>query len=172
MFSAVAPDGGERVIQHDILITLLIIHGLAAFLLLGALSHQVICVWAPVHSRVSNFVGHLRAVAGADYVNAAIVLYVVTFVLGVAIYPDYKLTSFDMLEQHGWIKTLYGFEYKEDALGLGLALLPAYWYYWQAAQKEERLTRAMLTTLLTVITWWSFLLGHLANNLAGLGSGA
>lgn len=157
-------------IQHDVLITLLIVHGLAAFVLLGALSHQVICVWAPVHSRVSNFVGHLRAVAGSDYVNATVVLYVVTFILGVLVYPDYKLVSFDVLEHHGWMKTLYGFEFKEDSLGLGLALLPAYWYFWQPAQKAERLARAMLTTLLTVIIWWSFLLGHLANNVSGLGT--
>ena len=42
-------------IQHDLLITLLILHGLAAFLLIGALTHQTISVWAPIHGHIDSF---------------------------------------------------------------------------------------------------------------------
>jgi hypothetical protein len=160
----------HELIQHDVLITLLIVHGLAAFLLLGALTHQAIAVWVPPHSRVHDFPGYIRAVAATHYVNACIAVYLVTFILGVVIYPDYKLTSLEVLDHQHWIKTLRGFEYKEDALGLGLALLPAYWYFWQPPlAKEHALTRAMVTSMLAFVAWWSFLLGHLANNVAGLG---
>jgi hypothetical protein len=152
-------------------ITLLIVHGLAAFLLLGALLHQAVTVRAPVHRRVSTFVGHVRAVAGVDYVNAVVVLYIATFILGVIIYPDYKLTARPVLESHDWVKTLRGFEFKDDSLGLGLGLLPAYWYFWQQPLlPEHKLTRAMLTSILALIITWSFLAGHLANNLAGVGN--
>ncbi|MFI5014080.1 MAG: hypothetical protein ACHQAY_17220 [Hyphomicrobiales bacterium] len=155
---------------HDILIALLILHGIAAFLLLGALTHQVICVWAPVHARVSNFVGHLRAVAGADYVGAIIVLYIVTFVLGAIVYPDFKITASNVLVEKHFVKSLDSFEFKEHIIAIGLALLPAYWYYWRRPLVPEHArTRAMVTTLLTFIAWWGFITGHVLNNIRGLG---
>jgi hypothetical protein len=52
-----------------------------------------------------------------------------------------------------------------------LAVLPAYWYFWQPALAEEHaFTRAMLTTLLAFIVWYGFLVGHLTNNVRGLGT--
>jgi hypothetical protein len=52
-----------------------------------------------------------------------------------------------------------------------LALLPAYWYFWQPklAPSEMR-TRKLLTTLLAFIIWWAFLAGHIANNIRGIGT--
>ena len=49
---------------------------------------------------------------------------------------------------------------------LGLALLPAYWYFWrQPLDENDALTRKALTALLAFIVWWAFLAGHIANNI-------
>lgn len=151
-------------------LTLLTIHGILAFFLLGALTHQAIAVWAPVRARVGDFLGHVRAVSAHDYGGAIVWLYVLTFALGMIVYPDYKLTSSTVLTNYKWVKALDGFEFKEHALAIGLALLPAYWYYWRPPLVPARdFVRAMLTTLLTVIAWMGFLIGHILNNAAGLG---
>jgi hypothetical protein len=63
-------------------IGLVITHGLIAFLLLGAITHQVVSVWAPARAGASNFVARFRAVGSANYVNAVIVLYIVTALFG------------------------------------------------------------------------------------------
>jgi len=151
-------------------LTLLIIHGLGAFLLLGALTHQTIAVWAPVRARVSNFLGHVRAVSAHDYGGAVVVTYVATFVLGMIIYPDFKITANATLTAQHWTRSLQSFEFKEHVLAIGLALLPAYWYYWRPPLVPERdFIRAMLTSVLTAICWMGFLVGHVLNNAAGLG---
>ena len=151
-------------------ITLLTIHGLLAFLLLGGLTHQFISVWAPVHARVHNFFGRMRAVTAHDYGGAIVVLYVATFVFGMIVYPDYKLTAGVTLSAHKWALSLDSFEFKEHILAIGLALLPAYWFYWRPPLVANRdFIRAMLTTMLTIISWIGFLVGHVLNNVAGLG---
>src|SRR5947199_1533460 len=113
-----------HVIQHDFLITLLIIHGIAAFLLLGALTHQTISVWAPIHGHIDSFFDRTRAVSAKNYGAAIIWLYIITFVLGMIVYPDYKLGASHVLTTKGWIKSLEAFEVKEHVLAIGLALLP------------------------------------------------
>jgi hypothetical protein len=158
------------VIQHNLLIALLILHAVAAFLLLGALTHQTISVWVPIHAHVDSFFDRTRAVSGKNYGAAIIWLYLVTFLLGVIVYPDYKITAGHVLDSKGWIKSNWGFEFKEHILAVGLGLLPAYWYYWRLPLVPERdFVRAMLTTVLTFIAWVSFIVGHLLNNIAGLG---
>src|SRR5947199_5711158 len=109
------------VIQHDLLITLLILHGIAAFLLLGALTHQSISVWAPIHGHIDSFFDRTRAVAARNYGAAIVVLYVVTFVLGMIVYPDYKVTAGHVLSDHKWVKSNQAFEFKEHVLAIGLA---------------------------------------------------
>jgi hypothetical protein len=37
-------------------------------------------------------------------------------------------------------------------------------------REEYARTRAMLTTVLAFVVWWGFLVGHLANNIRGLGT--
>lgn len=152
-------------------ITLVITHGLLAFLLLGAITHQVVSVWAPVRTRAATFVARYRAVGSANYVNAVIVLYLVTMIVGAILYTNYRITARLTLEQGHYWKSVGAFEFKEHLIAIGLATLPAYWYFWRSptAPKQAR-TRAMLTTLLAFIIWWSFLAGHVANNIRGIGT--
>ena len=151
-------------------IFLLIVHGLLAVALLGAITHQAVAVWWPVRAHAGTFVTRFRAVPSTSYVTAVIVLYLLTMVLGAIIYTHYTITSRIAIIQLRLWKPYGLFEIKEHLAALGLAILPAYWYFWQASNANEyRRARAMLTTLLTVIVWWNFLVGHSINNLRGFG---
>jgi hypothetical protein len=152
-------------------IALIITHGLLAFLLLGAMTHQVVSVWAPARAGAGNFVARFRAVGSANYVNAVIVLYLVTAAFGSFIYTDYRITARLTLEQGHYWKSFGAFEIKEHLIAIGLALLPAYWYFWRPSLPAgDALTRKYLTTLLAFIVWWAFLAGHIVNNIRGLGT--
>jgi hypothetical protein len=150
---------------------LLIVHGLLAVALLGAITHQALSVWAPARKPAGSFVGRFRGVPGASYTNAIIVLYVMTALLGAIIYPDYRLEVRVVLEQLALHSQNGAFELKEHFAVIGLAVLPAYWYYWrQPLAAEHARTRAVLTALLAFIVWWNFLVGHILNNVRGFGS--
>jgi|ERR1700722_12496802 hypothetical protein len=152
-------------------IALVITHGLLAFLLLGAITHQVVSVWAPVRAGAANFVARFRAVGSAHYVNAIVVLYLVTAALGAVIYTNYRITARLTLEQGHFWKSFGSFELKEHFISIGLALLPAYWYFWNPSlDAGDARTRKALTTLLAFIVWWAFLAGHVVNNIRGLGT--
>jgi len=151
--------------------TLVIIHGLLAFLLLGAITHQVVSVWAPVRAGARNFVARFRAVGSVNYVNAVIVLYLATASLGSLLYTNYRITARLTLEQGHYWKSFGAFELKEHLIAIGLAVLPAYWCFWRPSlDAGDARTRRMLTTLLAFIIWWAFLAGHIANNIRGLGT--
>jgi hypothetical protein len=152
-------------------ITLLIMHGLAAFMLLGAVTHQAVGVWLPARTKSATFLNRLRAVPPASYVNAIVVLFLTTAILGGIIYTNYRIGARLTLERGRFWKTFGAFELKEHIVTIGLAILPAYWYFWRAPLREEYArTRAMLTTVLGFVVWWGFLVGHLANNVRGLGT--
>ena len=56
-------------------------------------------------------------------------------------------------------------------VAIGLALLPAYWMCWRRPRaRESTRPRAALTSILAFIVWWSFLIGHVLNNMRGFGS--
>ncbi len=50
-------------------------------------------------------------------------------------------------------------------------MLPAYWVCWRRPLANDLVrTRSILTAILAFIVWWSFLIGHVLNNLRGLGA--
>ena len=150
---------------------LLILHGLIAVALLGAVTHQALSIWAPARKPAGSFVGRFRGVPGGAYTNAIIVLYVVTAVLGGVIYPEYRMEVRLVVEQLGLRPQNGAFELKEHFAVVGLAVLPAYWYYWRAPLAPEHArTRRALTALLAFIVWWNFLVGHVLNNIRGFGA--
>jgi hypothetical protein len=151
--------------------TLLIIHGLLAVALLGAITHQAVAVWMPVHSKAGNFVTRFRAVPSTSYVAAIIVLYLATFVMGAWIYTQYRFTSRLALEQLRFFKTVGVFEMKEHVATIGLIVLPAYWAFWRQPLSEDcAAARKSVTLLLAIMVWANFLIGHIANNARGFGS--
>jgi hypothetical protein len=152
-------------------IALLIIHGLVAVALLGAITHQVLAVWAPSGPRAPSFFGRFRAVSPTSFASAIVVLYAVSALLGGIVYFYFAISTKPALEQAGHLHILGLFEIKEHFTAIGFALLPAYWVCWRRPRpNDSTLTRAMLTTILAFIIWWSFLVGHVLNNMMGLGS--
>ena len=153
------------------IVTLLIIHALLAVTLLGAITHQAISVWVPNRKAAGSFVGRMRAVPAMAYVNAVCVLYVVTAIFGAIIYPEYRLSVRIVLEQLSLRRANGIFELKEHFVAVGLGLLPAYWYFWRRAFADDyAVTRALLTSVLAFIVWWSFVVGHILNNIRGFES--
>jgi len=151
---------------------LLIIHGLLAVALLGAITHQAVSIWAPARKPAgASFIARARSVPGTTYGDAVVVLYLLTFVFGGIIYADYRIEVRTVVEQLGLWSQNGAFELKEHFAAVGLGLLPVYWYYWrQPLAPEHARTRAGLTTMLAFIVWWNFLVGHVLNNIRGFGS--
>jgi predicted signal transduction protein with EAL and GGDEF domain len=146
---------------------LLIVHGLFAVALLGAITHQAAAVLVPTGRPAGSFVGRFRAVPGPSYINAVVILYLVTALLGGILYTEYRVSVRTVVEQLGLWPAQGAFELKEHFAALGLGLLPPYRYYWRVP--EHRRTRTALTALLAFFVWWNFLVGHILNNIRGFG---
>jgi hypothetical protein len=150
--------------------TLLIIHGILAVFLLGAITHQAVGVAWPLTKKSSGFVSAVRGVNGMNYTNAIILLFLVTFALGTIIYPTYRTGVRTVLQEYRDFKPEGMFEMKEHLLALSLALLPIYWLFWHSASPTYRAARALVTCILAFAVWWAFLTGHIINNIRGFGS--
>jgi hypothetical protein len=75
------------------------------------------------------------------------------------------------MERAGHWSALGLFDLKEHFISIGLGLLPAYWVCWrQPLADEPGRTRAVLTAVLAFVVWWSFLIGHVVNNILGFHS--
>ncbi|WP_424632197.1 hypothetical protein [Bradyrhizobium sp. SYSU BS000235] len=74
------------------------------------------------------------------------------------------------LERAGHWQALGLFDLKEHFVSIGFALLPAYWVCWRQQRPDQpSRTPAALTLILAFIVWWSFLIGHVVNNIMGFG---
>jgi len=65
---------------------LVIVHGLVAVALLGAITHQTLSTWAPARARPGSFFGCFRTVPSVAFTKAVIVLYTITAALGAVVY--------------------------------------------------------------------------------------
>jgi hypothetical protein len=107
-------------------------------------------------------------VPSASYANAIVILYVVSTLLGGTIYLNFRVDIRPDLERAGHWQALDLFDLKEHFISIGLALLPAYWICWSQRLADEPVgARDALTALLAFIVWWSFLIGHVLNNIMG-----
>ena len=150
------------------IVALLIIHALLAVTLLGAITHQTISVLLPARKAAGSFVGRMRSVPATSYANAIVVLYLATATLGAIIYPSYRLTVRVVLQQLEMFAANGAFELKEHFVAVGLGMLPAYRYFWrQPLAADYDRTRAVVTAILAFVVWWSFLVGHVLNNIRG-----
>jgi len=152
------------------IVALLIVHGLLAVTLLGAITHQALSL---VPKRVAAgplaFFGRFRSVDGEAYTTAIVVLFAVTAIGGGLLYPQYRLDVRTALEDLQLRAANGVFELKEHLVAIGLGLLPTYWLYWKSpVVPGQPAARRYLTWLLAVIVWWSFLAGHVLNNIKGL----
>lgn len=150
---------------------LVIIHGLVAVALLGAITHQTLATWVPAAAKPGSFFGRFRAVTPASFANAIVVLYLIAAALGAIVYLDFRVDVRPELERDRHFQALGLFDLKEHFISIGLGLLPAYWVCWRRPLAEElRASRAALTAIFAFIVWWSYLIGHVLNNILGFGS--
>jgi len=149
--------------------TLLILHGLLAVALLGAITHQAFSTARRVPIAERSFIDKFRSVGAASYANAVVVLFIVTCIGGALLYPPYRLDVRPTLEDLDLRAANGVFEIKEHLAAIGLGLLPAYWFFWrQPLAPEGIVPRRYLTWILAFVIWWNFLVGHVLNNIRGL----
>jgi len=153
------------------IVVLLLLHGLLAVALLGAITHQALSVLplAPAEARRS-FVGRFRSVNGPAYATPIVVLFVVTAIGGALLYPQYRVDVRPALEDMQNSAANGVFEIKEHLIAIGLGLLPAYWLLWQQPLEPGAAVaaRRALTWLLALFVWWGFIVGHVLNNIRGM----
>lgn len=144
--------------------TLLILHALLATFLLGACTHQAAGLLART-TRGNRFTRAYTATQGQLFVNAVILSYLGSMLLGAYLYPTYRLDARIALEEYRAYSIVGLFELKEHAAAIGLGLLPLYWHVWLG--KLQHLRRSV-TLLITLITWFTLIAGHVVNNYRGL----
>jgi hypothetical protein len=155
-------------------VTLLIVHGLMAVALLGAITHQAVSMLR--NARASSASGGQRSFLTSysrtnarAFTMAVGVLYVAVAILGAVIYPAYRIDVRIPFEELGLPWAVGLFELKEHWSAVGLGVIPLYVLAWRAGDSpgSQRL-RIALTLMLTLIVWNNFLVGHVLNNIRGL----
>jgi len=152
------------------IVVLLLLHGLLAVALLGAITHQALSVLplAATNGR-RTFIDRFRGVNAPAYATPIVVLFVVTAIGGALLYPQYRIDVRPALEDMRNAAANGVFEIKEHLIAIGLGLLPAYWQVWrQPSGAEAASARRALTWLLAFFVWWGFIVGHVLNNIRGL----
>jgi hypothetical protein len=150
---------------------LLFLHFLLAVGLLAAVTLQAVAVLMPAQQAAGDFIERFRPVPAVSYTTAIVVLYALNFILGAWVYVKYRTYVRIPMEQLGHWWTVGSFEFKEHVMTMGIALLPAYWYFWrQPLSDEHASTRRWLTLFLAFSVWYAFLIGHIANDFRGVGS--
>jgi hypothetical protein len=149
---------------------LLILHGLLAVALLGAVTHQGFSNPRPQPiGHRSTFVARYRSVHGGSFRHAIAILFILTCVGGGFLYPQYRIDVRPSLEERQLSAANGLFEIKEHLAAIGLGVLPAYLVYWRSPLLPEHArARRGLTWILAFVTWWNFLVGHVLNNIKGL----
>src|SRR5262249_16331857 len=135
-------------LADDMATALLILHGLVAVALLGAITHQTLAAWAPSGAHPHSFFGRFRTVQPAGYANAIVVLYVGAALLGAVVYLYFKVDIQSNLERDRHWHALGFLDLKEDFAAIGFGLLPTYWVSWRPLADERGRTAAALTTIL------------------------
>ena len=155
------------------IVVLLLLHGLLAVALLGAITHQALSVLPAAAAKgPRTFVDRFRGVNAPAYATPIVVLFVVTAIGGALLYPQYRIDVRPALEDMQNAAANGVFEIKEHLIAFGLGLLPAYWQVWRLPGNthgtESPTARRALTWLLAFFVWWSFIVGHVLNNIRGL----
>lgn len=154
----------------DPLITgLLILHGLVAVGLLGAVTHQALAVKGGPRNGKKSFGARYRSVDASAYAGAIVLLFAASSVIGAALYPSYRMIVRPVLEFDNLRVANGAFELKEHFAALGLLMLPTYWAAWsRPLAPEHAAARTGLTWMLAAMAWWNFLVGDILNNIKGL----
>lgn len=145
---------------------LLILHALVGILLLGSMTHNVL-----ITARYLR--GHFRKVKLEKlYVKVGFISYLLTFVLGALIYPNYRyyVRALYFDKEAVWASNL--FDIKEHWAGIGLALFIAYYVLSRIIDpREDRqmlFVYVFLSLSLTGIVWFAVISGLLLTSVKGV----
>src|SRR5262249_52871446 len=105
---------------------LLIVHGVIAVFLIGAITHQTLGVFWPRRPGQIFVVTSARVTRPNFYVNAIIVFYVIPFFRGPSLSPPYRVFVRPPLQDLQLTYAIGLFEIKENFAAIGLATLPSY----------------------------------------------
>jgi len=156
------------------IVALLIVHGLLAVALLGALTHQAFSVASSAarsDRRSFSFFSRFRSVNAPAYATPIVLLFLITALGGGLLYPKYRVDVRPALEDLQLRAANGIFEIKEHLVAVGLGILPGYWFFWRTPLAPGQApARRYLTWLLAFLVWWAFLTGHVLNNIKGLSS--
>jgi hypothetical protein len=155
---------------------LLFVHFALAVILLAAVTLQAVATLMPARQGAGGLgtgavVNRAPPVPAASYATLIVIVYVLQALMGAWIYVKYRTYVRIPMEgfRHWW--TVGSFELKEHVVTMGLALLPAYWFFWRAPQSDEHAAvRKWVTVFLALTVWYSFVVGHVANDFRGVGS--
>jgi len=149
---------------------LLILHGLLAVALLGAVTHQAFAATARRGElRTRSFFARFRATDAAAYRNAVVVLFSAVMIVGAILYPRYRFLVRPILQTQDLRSANGAFELKEHFSAIGMMVLPAYWAFWkQPLSPEYESARVWLTWIVALIVWWNFVVGQLLVAIKGL----
>jgi hypothetical protein len=150
----------------------LFLHFAAAVALLAAITLQAAAVLMPEPQTAGAVPGGpFRPLLSAPSATLIVVLYLVQALLGAWVYVKYRTYVRIPMEglRHWW--TVGSFELKEHVVTMGLALLPAYWFFWRDPASQRHATiRKWVTVFLAFSVWYALAVGHVANDFRGVGS--
>ena len=152
----------------------LFLHFIVAVALLAAITLQAALVLAPAPAPqlAGASGGGLRPLLlSPPSATLIVILYVVQALLGAWVYIKYRTYVRIPMEglRHWW--TVGAFEFKEHIITMGLAVLPAYWFFWRDPASQQHATiRKWLTVFLMISAWYGLAAGHTANDFRGVGS--
>ena len=150
---------------------LLIIHGLVAVALLGAITHQTLAAWAPVSARPGSFFGRFRTVP-SGYVRQC-------RRRSVSRLRDPGRDHLSRLPHRREADARAGpatGRHSASSISRSISspsVRPCCRPIGSAGggrvtTRSDR-TRAILTSIIAFIVWWGFLAGHVTNNIMGFG---
>jgi hypothetical protein len=150
---------------------LLFLHFVLSVALLAAITLQAAMVLMPAPQTAGGPPSPFRQLLAAPPATAIVILYVLQALLGAWVYIKYRTYVRIPMEglRHWW--TVGAFELKEHVVTMGLALLPAYWYFWREPNSERHaVIRKWVTVFLAFTVWYALAVGHTANDFRGVGS--
>jgi hypothetical protein len=150
----------------------LFLHFVVAVALVAAITLQAALVLAPAPQPAGASETGLRPLLlSAPSATLIAILYLLQILLGAWVYVRYRTYVRIPMEglRHWW--TVGAFEVKEHVITMGLAVLPAYWYFWRDPASDQYVTiRKWLTVFLMFSVWYGIAVGHVANDFRGVGS--
>ena len=159
--------GGDKL--GPMMTALLILHGLLAVALIGAVTHQAFAASARRDARRRSFFSRFRATDASAYSTPVAILFVAVMIVGAILYPRYRSLVRPLLQTMDLRSANGAFELKEHFSAIGLIVLPAYWASWkQPLAPEYGAARVWLTWMVALIVWLNFVVGQLLVAIKGL----